>query len=279
MTCIYVSNHPKSLKMRRCFAIDIDKTFYIEDSTKFEKNIESFKELNLKQIVPFFCTGRTKPSAMSLVGDDFVRRTGYNGFPGVYSNGAIVYDQNGTIISHTIFSKGFLQKFIAYLLDNNLDGQTIFSEAEGFYTLKELDDDFRHYPKEKNMKSVTVISPEELSNKSIISININRETEINELADMFTTKVCTNDKTFHISPRNITKAFGVRKLLDHLGLPYDQCSFIGNGENDIELLEFCKSSYAVGNANTNVKRAAKTVLKEDYDKGAFQKAVKLITAP
>ncbi|BAM39570.1 haloacid dehalogenase-like family hydrolase [Theileria orientalis strain Shintoku] len=263
--------------MTKYFALDMDKTFYIEDSKKFRKNIDTFIELNRRCIVPFFCTGRSYHSAMNLVGNEFVNKTGYMGYPGVYSNGAVVYGPDGSLISHSYFLKDFIQKFVKYITDNNLCGQTIFGDTEMSYSIAELDNDFKDYPKQKNITAFEIISPNEVINKKITSIHINKHVQIDELSDKFTTKVCANETTFHISPKGITKAFGVKMLLHSIGLTPKECLFIGNGENDIELLEFCGSSYAVGNANDDVKKAAKTVLKEDYDKGAFQKAARLIS--
>ncbi|UKK00816.2 haloacid dehalogenase-like family hydrolase [Theileria orientalis] len=263
--------------MTKYFALDMDKTFYIEDSKKFRKNIDTFIELNKRCIVPFFCTGRSYHSAMNLVGDEFVNKTGYMGYPGVYSNGAVVYGADGSLISHSYFLKDFTEKFVKFIIDNNLGGQTIFGDTEMSYSITELDDDFKDYPKLKNITAFEIISPNEVINKKITSIHINKQVHIEELSDKFTTKVCANESTFHISPKGITKAFGVKVLLHNIGLTPKECLFIGNGENDIELLEFCGSSYAVGNANDAVKKAAKIVLKEDYDKGAFQKAARLIS--
>ncbi|UKJ88422.2 haloacid dehalogenase-like family hydrolase [Theileria orientalis] len=263
--------------MTKYFALDMDKTFYIEDSKKFRRNIDTFIELNRRCIVPFFCTGRSYQSAMNLVGNEFVNKTGYMGYPGVYSNGAVVYGPDGSLIIHSYFLKDFIQKFVKYITDNNLCGQTIFGDTQMSYSITELDDDFKDYPKLKNITAFEIITSNEVINKKITSIHINKQVHIEELNDMFTTKVCTNETTFHISPKGITKAFGVKMLLKSIGLTPKDCLFIGNGENDIELLEFCGSSYAVGNANDAVKRAAKTVLKEDYDKGAFQKAARLIS--
>ncbi|EAN34321.1 haloacid dehalogenase-like hydrolase family protein [Theileria parva strain Muguga] len=264
--------------VKRYLGVDIDGTFYVEDPEKFKNNIEAFKNLKSKNIVPFFCTGRVRLSAMKVVGDDFQGETGYNGYPGVYANGALVYDSDGNIISHSHFSEEFLRKFVKYIIDNNLDDITIFKGADKFFIIKDLREEFKSYPKSKNMDNLILITPEEIVKEKVLGILLSNNANLDDLPSKLSCKMCTNDRTYQISSENVTKAYGVERLLNYLGVSPDQCSFIGDGDNDIEVLKYCKLSYAVGNANNAVKMAAKTVLNESYDQGAFEKAVQLVSS-
>uniref|UniRef100_A0A3B0N2A8 Haloacid dehalogenase-like family hydrolase, putative n=1 Tax=Theileria annulata TaxID=5874 RepID=A0A3B0N2A8_THEAN len=265
-------------EVKKYLGVDIDGTFYVEDPEKFKNNVEAFKNLKQNNIVPFFCTGRVLSSAMKVVGDNFQGETGYNGYPGVYANGALVYDSDGNIISHSDFSEEFLRKFVQYIIENNLDDITIFKGADKFYIIKDLREDFKNYPKSKNIDNLKLITPEEIVKQKILAILLSIDANIDDLPSKFSCEICTNDKSYHLSSQNITKAYGVKRLLDYLGVSPDQCSFIGDGENDIEVLKYCKLSYAVGNANNEVKMAAKIVLNENYDQGAFEKAVQLVSS-
>lgn len=53
------------------------------------------------------------------------------------------------------------------------------------------------------------------------------------------------------------KASGLKRLAARWGITSDQCMAFGDGGNDIEMLQYCKYSYAMENAPENVKAAAR----------------------
>lgn len=53
------------------------------------------------------------------------------------------------------------------------------------------------------------------------------------------------------------KTFGLKMLVERLGINPDQCVAFGDGGNDIEMLEYCGLSYAMDNATEAVKQVAK----------------------
>lgn len=52
------------------------------------------------------------------------------------------------------------------------------------------------------------------------------------------------------------KASGLKRLVARWGISPEQCAAFGDGENDIEMLQYCRHSYAMENAPQNVKDAA-----------------------
>jgi Cof subfamily protein (haloacid dehalogenase superfamily) len=75
-------------------------------------------------------------------------------------------------------------------------------------------------------------------------------------------------------PKGCSKALGVRKLCEHLGieLSSEVCS-IGDAENDLGLLQQSAVGIAVGNAKQNVKDAAHVVIRATNDEGAAGTAI------
>ena len=57
----------------------------------------------------------------------------------------------------------------------------------------------------------------------------------------------------------ITKAFGIQKILDFYKMNISDTIGIGDGSNDIEMLQFCATGIAMGNASDKVKTAANMV--------------------
>ena len=62
-----------------------------------------------------------------------------------------------------------------------------------------------------------------------------------------------------IVPRGASKGDGLRRVLDRLAVDPAQTLAIGDGENDIEMLQLVGLGVAMGNAGVAVKRAADAV--------------------
>lgn len=65
------------------------------------------------------------------------------------------------------------------------------------------------------------------------------------------------------------KASGLKRLTERWGISPEQCAAFGDGGNDIEMLEYCGYSYAMGNAPENVKAAARHVCPSNEEDGVL----------
>jgi Cof subfamily protein (haloacid dehalogenase superfamily) len=69
---------------------------------------------------------------------------------------------------------------------------------------------------------------------------------------------------------NVTKAAGLDFLADHLGFAKDRTIAFGDGENDVELVEWAGYGIAVANAHERVKAVADFVCPPVDDEGVAQ---------
>ena len=60
-----------------------------------------------------------------------------------------------------------------------------------------------------------------------------------------------------ITSKEVSKGIAVIEICKYLNLNTNEIITIGDGENDISMLELTQNSYAMGNAMQNVKAAAK----------------------
>lgn len=65
------------------------------------------------------------------------------------------------------------------------------------------------------------------------------------------------------------KASGLKRLAERWGISPEQCAAFGDGGNDIEMLQYCGYSYAMGNAPRMVKDAAKYVCPSNEEDGVL----------
>ncbi|WP_160719461.1 Cof-type HAD-IIB family hydrolase [Bacillus sp. USDA818B3_A] len=72
-----------------------------------------------------------------------------------------------------------------------------------------------------------------------------------------------------VLPKGGSKAQGIKKVVESLGIPEDRQYAFGDGLNDMEMLTAIRNSVAMGNAEEIVKSAAKYVTKSVEDDGIF----------
>ncbi|PLT27923.1 Cof-type HAD-IIB family hydrolase [Peribacillus deserti] len=72
-----------------------------------------------------------------------------------------------------------------------------------------------------------------------------------------------------VLPRGGSKAKGIEKIAEKLGIPEENLFAFGDGLNDMEMLLTVKNSVAMGNAEKKVKEAARYVTKSVEDDGIY----------
>lgn len=81
-----------------------------------------------------------------------------------------------------------------------------------------------------------------------------------------------NDQAIDIIPRNGSKKEGIKKVLEYYQIPLENTMAFGDGENDIEMLEYVALGVAMGNAEEKVKKAA-AYITDDVDNNGILNAL------
>ncbi len=76
-------------------------------------------------------------------------------------------------------------------------------------------------------------------------------------------------------PENSSKAEGIERVIQHLGIRREETLAIGDGANDIEMLEYAGIGVAMGNASDEVKQHADHIT-TDVDHEGIQQALKAL---
>ncbi len=82
-----------------------------------------------------------------------------------------------------------------------------------------------------------------------------------------------NDTGIDIIPRGGGKSSGIQKFLDENNMTVEETMAFGDGENDIEMLQFAGIGVAMGNASDKVKAAADYVT-DTVDNHGIEKALR-----
>ncbi len=78
-----------------------------------------------------------------------------------------------------------------------------------------------------------------------------------------------------VLPSSGSKAIGINKVIQKLGIEKEHCYAFGDGLNDIEMLQSIENGIAMGNAKDEVKKAANFVTRSVEDDGILYGLQKL----
>jgi HAD superfamily hydrolase (TIGR01484 family) len=142
-----------------------------------------------------------------------------------------------------------------------------------------------HRPQDRSEKYLAARPPEkfldELRRRHVSPLSIGRiiiassEDEAPRIADAIREagldlEIIFNKRSVMVLPRGVDKATGLRSALDELKLPLDELVAVGDGENDIPMLEIAGCGAAVAGALDMVKSAADIVLSADAGEGVIE---------
>ncbi|GFE55628.1 haloacid dehalogenase-like hydrolase family member protein [Babesia ovis] len=262
------------------FGIDIDGTFHANDPEVFAKNRQVFRKLVEAGYKPFICTGRPYFSALNVLHD--LKADGvYTGLPGIYQNGALVYDESQNHIRLKKFGESFIREICDLTIKMGLQGSVVFLSEKSIFSLATKSQCCERLTRiwewSANLEVATV---EEIVSAGVLQIMLSNYHELfahikGREGVEYITKI-GECGIGDLNPPDTTKAVGLKALLEHYGGSLDDCCYIGDGSNDMEALAAAKYSFAVGNAKDRVKACAKYALDETNEQGAFAKVAELV---
>ena len=81
------------------------------------------------------------------------------------------------------------------------------------------------------------------------------------------------DLWYDVYAKDQTKATGIKHLIEYLNIDIKDTYGFGDGHNDKEMIEFCGTGIAMGNAIQKVKDASDYIT-DDIDNDGIYKALK-----
>jgi len=197
---------------------------------------------------------------------------GFDGF--VMSNGAAVM-VDGKIIFKQALEPSAVKKICDYAVSENieymLEGypqvyyRREFKAVENFLRKIKVDGsnfvrDFDIYEVE-TLKIECVTSRTDVENVDKVYKKILATEGFSGWSDPF------RFKSLEVSAENVTKADGIVKALNHIGVDIKNSYAFGDGYNDTEMLERVGTGIAMGTASDDLKRRAKFVVPSVFDDG------------
>eukprot|EP00252_Welwitschia_mirabilis_P009584 TRINITY_DN2223_c0_g1_i1.p1 TRINITY_DN2223_c0_g1~~TRINITY_DN2223_c0_g1_i1.p1 ORF type:complete len:607 (+),score=124.05 TRINITY_DN2223_c0_g1_i1:171-1991(+) len=257
---------------------DMDGTLLNSQSRVTSRTAQALKEAIAQGVNVIIATGKARTAVidafkpMGLAGDDGVIS---HSLPGVFLQGLLVYGKQGIEIHRSDLDPLICNKAFQFSLENQIP-LVGFSE-DRVVTL------FNH-PLIDKLHTVYLEPKAEVIpslNDLLASARIQKLLLIDS-AEKIQEKwrphwsLATEDKAhvvqalpemLEILPAGASKGVGVQKLLDHLGVNADEVMAIGDGENDVEMLQLVRWAVVMANGSEKAKNVADAMVTSNDDDG------------
>ncbi len=254
----------------KLIALDIDGTLLNSQHQLSPSNEAALRRAMDAGVKIVLATGKTRTSAVPLIAKLGLET------PGVYNQGVVVYAGDGSILYEQILARPLAQRvvdvatavscsMVAYARGN------IVTNVRDEYT-----DVFikYHEPTPIAYGSWDALFQARAVNKFIMVSTKERidhiRPQLQQAIGHEATIVQALDYMVEILPLGASKGDGLRRVLSHLQIDPAHILAMGDGENDVEMLQLAGLGVAMGNAMPSAKAAADAVTGTNDEDGVAQ---------
>ncbi|MDF9825647.1 Cof subfamily protein (haloacid dehalogenase superfamily) [Breznakia sp. PF5-3] len=262
--------------MIKLFVSDLDGTLLNENHEVSQANIDAVKEMRKHGISFLPASGRSYLGLQAAISALHIHPKC------ICLNGAEFYDNDGNrLISNPISIEktkeiqvllktldcytDYYCEDAHYLVYGGNDLEAFFLERFAFLFYGEKLDDPIEFLKENEAlgETKTIARDEEILDKTILKIELVFKTDkakaaalekLNEIDDIITTS--SHELNLEINSIEATKGHMIEQVCETYGYDKEEVVVVGDGINDIPMLEKFPNSYAMGQASDVVKKAA-----------------------
>ncbi|KAL7122000.1 hypothetical protein ACP275_01G018500 [Erythranthe tilingii] len=249
---------------------DMDGTLLNSKSQLSLSTAEALKEASSRGLNVVIATGKTRPAVMNIF--KMANLGGRDGIvsessPGVFVQGLLVYGRQGREIFRRNLDPSICREALLYSLEHKIP-IIAFSEDRCLtlfhHPLVDSLHTVYHEPKAEIIPSVEqLLTGTEI--QKLIFLD-SAEGVANTLRPYWTEAIDDRASVvqavpdmLEIVPPGTSKGSGVKILLDHLGVTPDEIMAIGDGENDVEMLELASLGVALSNGSEKAKAVADVI--------------------
>lgn len=251
----------------RAVFCDVDGTLLASDNKILPANVDAVKGLPYPDVRFIPATGKSRAGALQSFGElgDFLKSRYPTGVPGVYLQGLCVYDESGALVYEQTLAPSVSRKVVELseqlslsLIAYGRDGDSILCAKADAEIMKVTD---YHEPTPIECGSWDAIIGANTIHKFLFMATeeaILAARPAVEAAFAGTAEVTrATPGMLEVLPLGASKGAGVARLQKVLGVSAEKSMAIGDGENDVEMLQLCGTSVAVANAVPVAAAAAK----------------------
>ncbi len=257
-------------------ALDLDGTLLDSQHRLRDRTVQTLHAAMAQGVHVVLATGKTPASD-----EPALSRLGLT-LPGVYLQGLLVGDRQGTVLYERTLPPEAAQQTIAFAHDRGLtlvgyQRANILCEASNEYT-----DQLLHYnePAPQPVGPFSQLPPETTFNKLIFIAEPEQipaiRTELEPLLGSSASMVQAIPTMLEVLPPGASKGDGLRRLLAMLHIPAAHVLAVGDAENDLEMIQLAGVGVAMGNALPNLKSVADYVTLSNDEDGVAEAIIRFV---
>ncbi|WP_196594512.1 Cof-type HAD-IIB family hydrolase [Pectinatus sottacetonis] len=270
----------------KLFATDLDGTLLNSDDKISKRNADAVHAAIAAGIIVTFATGRMYCSAVK-----YAEKINMD-VPLVTYNGALIKSTAGKVYNEEYISEDVVKAFVDYCAHKQWYLQVNSNDKLYFPTYLQRSAD---YEKSTGIKGETVgwhgLS-EKTANvaKMLFVTDAYAQKDMREKLEAENGMICEMTHRFagkvtlvrskkgliEVTSPMVSKANALRFLAKHFGFGMDEVMAIGDGNNDLPMLETAGKSAAMGNAAANIKAACDYVVDTNDNDGVAEALYKYV---
>ena len=233
---------------------DVDGTIYEGGKGTPESTRRALKRLKENGHIPVMCTGRPKASLFPEVLE--------LDFPALICGAGTYVEYEGRVLRNLLLPNPLLMQAVPRL---EKAGCCVVLEGPEYLSCRMKEEDFTRF---RILDRLRRDYPERLKPMELLTDRISKLTAWILDAQAFDRLVPELLRSFEMAryekfpyvemmPKGVSKADGIRILLEELDIPLGNTYAFGDGPNDLEMLQYVQYGTAMGNAEESVLRSAK----------------------
>ncbi|XP_057959429.1 endoribonuclease YBEY, chloroplastic isoform X1 [Malania oleifera] len=257
---------------------DMDGTLLNSKSQITSTTAKALIEARSRGIKVVIATGKSRPGAINTL--KMVDLAGKDGIvselsPGVFLQGLLLYGRQGREIFRRNLDQNVCRKALLYSWEHKVP-LIAFSEDRCLtlfdHPLIDSAHAIYHEPKAEIMPSIEhLLAVADIQKLIFLDTSEGVSTTLrpywSEATGDRARVVQAVPDMLEVVPVGTSKGSGVRVLLDHLGVTAEEVMAIGDGENDIEMLELASLGVALSNGSDKAKAVANVIGASNDDDG------------
>ncbi|QGS51618.1 Cof-type HAD-IIB family hydrolase [Spiroplasma tabanidicola] len=259
-------------------ALDMDGTSYKSLGKHIESNLEPINKVleNGKKVV--FVTGRPFESeANELHLYNFKKNESFM----IAFNGAVIYDiLEKKVIQENVIQKGIVEKVFEILNKEEYKDTSIWAYSKnnkGIFINKSIEDNKLVEVETKLFDGIIhIVGKNTIFTDCYKILLIDFDKKLIEELKEIGLNVFWHDGSIsaEVTSKNVDKAIALKYILKHYNIDPSQVMAMGDGANDIPMLDYAGLSIVPANAKDEIKKHAKVISKYTFLEGAVGMAIK-----
>jgi len=194
----------------------------------------------------------------------------------ITDGGCVIESISGQLIYKKTLSNDVYRKIDCFVCKNKLHYNAVDTAGNTYTSNNDFIDPYTVLQAWENNKGLFIKTPDQLPNDFEITKAIINESKVklDSITDLVNQEfgddcyiIRTGDGFLELMPQNVDKGSALRVLSKKLNIDIPETMAIGDGENDIPMLEHAGISVAMDNATDNIKSIVNFVTRNSNESG------------